>query len=375
MKKALIIYRFLPHYRREFYNGLKDALEKEGVELQLVYGKTNKVEALRNDEIDLDWATYKPNYYMKLGKIELLWQPCLKDMKGQDILIVEQANKLIINYIFMLIRHVSKFKLGVWGHGRNMQIKQNSLRNRFKNLFLNSCDVYFAYTKGVKDFLVDNGFPAKKVVVVQNAIETSELRKCYLDTSNEEVEELKAGFGISGTNVGIFCGGMYAEKRIDFMLEVCKKVKTEVPDFHMLFIGAGVEAWKVEQASKEYAWIHYVGPKLGLDRVKYFKLASVQLMPGLVGLGVLDSFVLEAPMFTTEYPYHSPEIEYLENGFNGYMTKNTFEDYSNTVIEVLRTGQYNTLKEGCIKSAEKYTINNMVENFKNGILENIKQHK
>lgn len=43
-------------------------------------------------------------------------------------------------------------------------------------------------------------------------------------------------------------------------------------------------------------------------------------------------------------------------------------DYSNSVIEVLKTEKYVELIEGCKLSAEKYTVESMVENFKNGVL-------
>jgi hypothetical protein len=45
---------------------------------------------------------------------------------------------------------------------------------------------------------------------------------------------------------------------------------------------------------------------------------------------------LETPIITTNYPFHSPEIDYLENGINGLVAENNIEDYSKTVIEVLK---------------------------------------
>jgi len=372
MKNVIILYRFLPQYRIEFYNGLKTELAKENVNLHLVYGKTNKVEALRNDEVEIEWANYVPNRSMRIGSLELLWQPVLSYLKNKDMIIVEGANKLLLNYILMYSRHFSKFKLGVWGHGRNLQIKKSSFKNKFKNIFLKKCDCYFAYTEGVKRFLLSENFSENKIVVVQNAIDTKPLKAQYAIVDESETEALKNGLNVTGTNIGVFCSGMYPEKRIDFILDVCYKVKKHVPDFHMIFIGSGIDAVKVESAAKQNDWIHYVGPKFGKERVPYFKIASIQLMPGLVGLGVLDSFVLEAPLFTTEFEFHSPEIEYLENGVNGVMTKNTFEDYSNTIIQTLQTRKYDDLIEGCRISSEKYTMEKMIENFKNGILEHLK---
>lgn len=371
MKKVLIIYRFLPHYRVDFYNGLKKSLEEHNIELQLIYGKTNKVDALKNDEVDIEWATYIPNVYIRIGRMELIWQPCLRHFKGKDLIIVEGANKLIINYILMIARHFSRFKLGVWGHGRNFQQEINSKENRFKTLFLRKCDCYFAYTEGVKKYLTNNRFDPEKIVVVQNAIQTSNLKDQYREIQASEVEKINEELGTDSEKIGIYCGGMYPQKRIDFIIEACQKIRNEIPDFHMVFVGSGIDSDKAKAASEKFDWIHYVGPKFGKEKVKYFKVSSVQLMPGLVGLAVIDSFALETPLITTDYPYHSPEIEYLENGVNGIITKDDIDEYARAVIDVLRLKDYETLIAGCRKSAEVYTIDKMVSNYKEGILNHI----
>lgn len=375
MKKVLIIYRFLPQYRVEFYNQLKETLKENNIELQLIYGKTNKVDALRNDEVDIDWAHYIPNKYVKLGKFEILWQPCLRYIRKKNLVIVEQANKLIINYILMLLRHFLTFKLGVWGHGRNLQLKKESRRNKFKQFFLQKCDWYFAYTEYVKRYLLENNFPKNKITVVQNAIDTKNLKKYYENIRDGKLNQLKKELGIRDESIiGLYCGAMYPDKRIGDIVEICMRVKREVPEFCMIFIGAGVDSFKAKAAAEKNEWIHYVGPKFGEERVIYFKLSSIQIMPGAVGLGILDSFALQTPLITIEDSFHGPEIEYIENGVNAIITKDDLEEFSQKTIEVLKTGKYAELIEGCKKSTDKYTVENMVENFKNGILDCIEQN-
>jgi L-malate glycosyltransferase len=368
MKHVLILYKFLPQYRLEFFEQLKIALNKEGIELDLIYGKLKNTDSLKKDEVDISWARYIPNRSFRIGQTELIWQPCLKHLKGKDLVIVEQANKLLLNYYLMFARLVSRYRFANWGHGRNMQDDPNSTRNKFKYGYIKLCDWWFAYTTGVKEFLISQGYPGEKITVVQNAIETVNLRQHYASIAEEELQQLKTELGIQGSKVAIYCGGMYKEKRLDFMLEVCYRVKKQVPDFHMIFIGSGVDSYKAADAASSHEWIHYVGPKFGPDRVKYFKIASIQLMPGLVGLGILDSFALETPIFTTEFPFHSPEIEYLQNNVNGVMTRDDLDEYSETIINVMKSEKYLDLIEGCRTSAKIYTVENMVGNFKNGII-------
>jgi L-malate glycosyltransferase len=368
MKKVLIIYKFLPQYRQEFFQKLREELTKDGIHLDLIYGKLNNSDAHKKDEIEFEWGQYIANKTLKIGNTELIWQPCLKHLNDKDLVIVEQANRLLLNYYLMVARHFSKYKFANWGHGRNLQDHANSIKNKFKFLFIKKCDWWFAYTNNVKSAIISHNFPENKITVVQNAIDTATLQKYYSEIKDSEVQKLKNKYNIVSSRVGIYCGGMYPGKRLDFILDTCKKIKESVPDFHMIFLGAGIESVKVVEAAKTNEWIHYEGPKFGREKVIYFKLASIQLMPCYLGLGILDSFALETPIITTEDPCHGPEIEYLENGKNGYITLDSPDDYSQTVIDILKNNKYDLLIDGCKKAAENYTVERMVDNFKNGII-------
>lgn len=368
MKHVLIIYKFLPHYRVDFYRLLKDSLLEHDITLHVVHGRSNKQDALKNDEVAIEWAQYIPNRRYAIRKKEMLWQPCLRQLRGKDLVIVQPESKLLLNYYLMLTRHFFSYKLAFWGHVYNMQERTDTWGNKLKFLLLHNCHWWFGYTVGAKKMLIKRGYPEHKITAVQNAIDTLLLRESYARIDHSEVTRLKNKLGITGCNVGVFCGGMYPNKDIDFILESCFRIKKEIPDFHMLFIGAGIESDKVKKAAADAAWIHYLGPRFGVDRIIYFKLSSVQLMPGLVGLCILDSFALETPIITTEHPFHSPEIEYLENGTNGLMTKYDVTEYAGAVIEILKTGKYHELVEAGRSAAEKYTVQNMVGHFKSGIL-------
>ena len=373
MKKIIFLNKSLLQYRKDFYNLLKSELLKHDIEMEVIYGKSSNINFLNKDEVEINWAKYIPNKSFKIGRTELIWQPCLNEIKDKDIVIVESANKLLINYILILSRTFSKRKLAFWGHGRNIQANTNSLRNRFKYLFLNKCDWWFGYTKGTRDFLLSKNYPAEKITVVQNAIDTIGIRKFYSEIQEYELAELRKELGIQKDDpTAIFCGAMYPEKNFDFILEICHKVRQEIPNFNMIFIGSGIEANKLIMASEENSWIHYVGSKFGNERVKYFKISQIQLLPYYVGLGILDSFALETPVIVTSNSFHGPEIEYLEDGKNGYMTKDNSDDYLSKVIETLKNKTYLNLISGCRKTAEKITLEVMVENFKEGIISCLK---
>lgn len=367
MKKVIIIQQSLRQYRMDFFIGLRESLYLEGIELVLVYGKMKKSNNLSGDEIDLEWGKLIRNNYIKIMGVELVWQPCLNLIKDADLIIVEDASRLLINYFIMLKCRFSKCKFAFWGHGRNLQDTPSSLKNKIRYLFLRKADRWFAYTSGVKHFLVSKNVPENKITVVQNSFNTSGLISAYKKVDNQELKKLKKDLKIKGERIAIFCGTMYPNKRIDFIIETCLRVKKNIPDFHIIFIGNGIEKDKIIRAATSNEWIHYVGPKFNEDKIKYFKLAKIQLMPSAVGLGILDSFAMETPIITTQSSFHGPEIEYLENGINGIITKDNIIDYSNSIINGFETNRFFNLKQGCKRSAKIYTIERMINNFKTGI--------
>lgn len=371
MPDVTIIQRMLPHYRIPFFVGLYNQLAQMGISMQLIYGQEYPNTVPETVNLDAAWAQCIHNRYIRLPGLELVWQPCLRQAFDMELLIVEQANRLLLNYVFLLTRAVRKApRMAYWGHGRNMQSGTTSnSRESFKRLLANSVDWWFAYTTMSADTVASGGFPRERITVVQNAIDTTELARAADTVSVDQLDKLRTDLGICPTDrVCVFCGGMYGDKKLDFLLKACAAIRARVPDFHVIMIGGGPEQHKVEMAAANWPWLHYVGPVYGPERVSYFKLGRALLMPGLVGLAIVDSFVTQTPLFTTKNMIHSPEIAYLREGTNGVMTDFSVEAYADAVVAYLRSDSaQEKLRQGCAESARLYTLENMVENFAAGV--------
>jgi len=221
---------------------------------------------------------------------------------------------------------------------------------------------------------MDGGFDEHKISVVENAIDTKMLRATYEGINDDELQRIKEYNSIGNGPIGLYCGGMYKEKRLDFLLEACIKIREEISDFEMIFIGAGPEDFKINNIAQNNKWIHYLGPKFNNEKVPFFKISDLFLMPGLVGLAVLDAFTMQTPLITTKYQFHSPEIEYLENGFNGIITENNLDIYIQEVIQLFNDNEkLDNLKKGCLESSQYYTVEKMINNFSGGIVKCINE--
>lgn len=372
MRQVLIAYKDLPHYRVRFFEELREKLASRDVNLRLVYGQPSGKRALKKDTAALDWAQFRRNRVLRIFGRELIWQPVLHEARSCDLVIVEQASRLLANYPLLLWQHLGGPKVCLWGHGRNFQAAEggHGIAEAVKRVASKQAHWWFAYNETSADIVTALGFPRQRIVSVQNAIDTAELVELSESIKEDEVEAARALLGLKSHRVGVFVGGMYPEKRLPFLLEACARVKQYVPDFEALFIGGGECQDTVAEAAVRHDWIHYVGPRFGREKVLYFKMGRVVLMPGLVGLGVLDAFALGVPMVTTAVPYHSPEIEYLENGRNGLVVSDasSVDAYAEAVVRLLTDDEeHSRLVAGCTAARNRYTVSEMVDRFVEGV--------
>jgi glycosyltransferase involved in cell wall biosynthesis len=91
-------------------------------------------------------------------------------------------------------------------------------------------------------------------------------------------------------------------------------------------------------------------------------------MPGAVGLAVIDSFASGTPLLTTDIPLHGPEIAYLQNGINGVVAADDVDGFVGEAVRLLTDDVWRRrLAEGCAVSARRYTLDNMIGRFAEGV--------
>lgn len=362
--------RVVPHYRLPFFEGVRAALRRHGVELRLLYTDGTAADQARHDQAAPAWGRRAGLRVVRVLGRELLWQPSLAASRDADLVIVEQASGQLVNYLLLLRQRLGGPRVAMWGHGRNFQTSEASwLGEAVKRLTSRAPWWWFAYNDLSAEVIVANGYPRQRVTVVQNAVDTRALARQREDCSPSQIAALRGSLGLEGA-VGLFCGGMYPLKRLPFLLSAARAVHRAVPGFHLLLVGDGIDAPLARAAADEHDWVHYVGPKVGGAQIPFFALADVLLMPGLVGLAVLDSFALHVPLITSATGEHSPEIAYLQDGVNGVIVEDGGqpEAFASAVIDILRDRPLlDRLRQGCKEAECVYTLEQMIDNFCEGV--------
>jgi glycosyltransferase involved in cell wall biosynthesis len=302
----------------------------------------------------------------------------LRHLPGFDLVIMTQEAKLLPNYFLHTWRYLGGPRIAYWGHGRNFQPRPGAWAPEgVKRLSARLVDWWFAYTDLTARVLMDFAVPRDRITVVNNSIDTSALRRWREQVGAAELEAFRRSLGIQSDQVAIFSGGMHADKRIDFLLDACLAIRRQIPDFEMIFVGDGPEAGLVRNAAAQHRWIHFLGPLFDADRVLPFAAAKVTLMPGLVGLVILDAFVFEAPLVTVTAPYHSPEIAYLKNEENGLMVDagSDPDKYAEAVAGLMADARrLGRLQDGCRQAARRYSVEDMGLRFAEGVVSALERY-
>lgn len=369
MKKVLFIEEQIKQYRAPFYAGLYEALRVEGIQLKVCYSDPSKSESLKKDTCDLpvEYGKKVKGYCIWRGR--LLYQPLLSAALEADLVVVDQGNRFLLNHLLLPISRMGLHRLAFWGLGDNRQAGQIRLSEWYRRNTLNWVSWWFAYTEGTARYLAAHGVPGHKITAVQNSVDTHELHQYVKDVSPAERMLLRQKMGIPpAASVGVFCGMLDKVKSVPFLIDASRIVRQRVPSFHLILIGGGAEQHAIHKIVENEAWIHMAGPRFGREKAELLAVSDVFLLPGRVGLAVLDAFAAGLPLFTTRLSIHGPEFEYLENGVNGMISDVGIKPYAESVCSVLeQTSRLDRLRSRAAASSDKYSIEKMVANFKAGI--------
>jgi glycosyltransferase involved in cell wall biosynthesis len=370
MHKVVIFQHRLLHYRVGLFEKLREHCLEKSIELHLVHGQPTSREKVRNDIGHLPWANMVENWSFPLSNQDLIWLPFPSHLRDADLVVLMQENRQLSNYPLLLSRLWSKRKLAYWGHGGNFQSDApNGLRERWKRLLLTKVDWWFAYTHLTTDIAMKSGYSLNQITCLNNAIDTTAFKQELASISDADLLAAREAFGLmADAPVGLFCGSLYPDKKLDFLVDALDQIHRASPDFHCIVLGDGPSMPYMRDAAASRPWLHLLGVTKGAKKALYFRMADFMLNPGLVGLHIVDAFCAGLVMVTTSGARHSPEIAYLCDGVNGLMTGDNVEEYAQNILILIHDRTLlSHYRAAALADANVYTLDNMVEQFVDGI--------
>lgn len=348
------------------FRRLRAKCAEHDIAFHLVFGQPSVADGRRQDSGSLEWATPVRNTYMRAGGVDVVWQATPRESIEADLVVLPQENRILSNYVRQL-RPRPRQRVAYFGHGVNFQSKSpTGLRERWKQLWANRVDWWFAYTEMSAEQIRAGGFDGERISVLNNAVDMDALREDAIAVTGQQMAALRAEHRIEDdAPIAVFCGAMYPDKKLDLMFAACARVKERVPGFHLVLLGDGPSAGDARVAADKHDWVSYLGMTTGPAKAAWYRLASIMLNPGTVGLHILDAFAMGLPLVSTANALHSPEVAYARDGQNAVLVpEDSAQAYADAIVALLEHGDYRRrVSAAALNDADKYTLDAMVERF------------
>jgi glycosyltransferase involved in cell wall biosynthesis len=251
--------------------------------------------------------------------------------RPEAMLAINNISQLTEYFSFILCRMLGiKF---IWwthayDHGPNRTMLKNKtlrhLRTSVSHYFLKKSDTIITFSEEGKNYLVDCGISGKKIFCAPNTLNTQSMFELYrqLESDNSR-SKLKEFYGLpSDASIVLFCGRLQKRKSIDLLIKAFSTFENN--RYYLLIVGDGPERFFLEALSEKLKVknVRFLGEIYDEKRLsQVFFISSIFVMPGAIGLSIVQAFSYRLPVITLEDLHHGPEIQYFEKDYNGFMLK------------------------------------------------------
>mgnify|MGYP000016930148 CR=1 FL=1 len=210
------------------------------------------------------------------------------------------------------------------------QGKVTALDRTLTKLLYRAYDRIIFYTEQSRQKMVDEGYIApEKAFWANNTIATNEVMQhyefCYPPETPIQI---------------LFIGRLIANKRLKTCFAYYEALKAYMAkkgkDVELVLIGDGPQAPLVQQSLEKDSSISWVGAIVEEDKIApYMGNSSLVFNPGHSGLSINHAFVYGRPYATIEEGSHGPELDYIQDGTNGFLLQGDLDQDVNRLSDFL----------------------------------------
>ena len=370
--KVLISPVVLPEFRVDLYNRLNNDFELEVV---VAHGTSNMPVFTGKMEKKFSEIVLVNKEFHFCG-FSFVWQKGLikEVLFGSYDVFLPQGNfGILSNYPILLIRWLRGKKNIVWmcAYERpevSFGIKKK-IRNKVSGMVLKLFHGSVAYSSHAKEYLVSRGMPAECIRVIGNTVDVKSLHE---KSSMLQRQVCQEALGLKG-DVILFVGKLTAAKKIELLLYALKElIDSGRDDVMLVLLGDGPVRGGLEVLSRDLGLndhVRFEGVVID-GKEKYFRVATVAVMPGSGGLFINDCMASGLPVILSYSD--GTHFDLIEDNVTGVLFERDNEKDLAKKISMLLDDE--SLRNRIASRAEelileKYTIDKMAENFNQALME------
>ena len=373
VKKVLIAHQStIPHYRIPFYDAV-ERLRPKSWEFFVVYdtAQARNKSYWAFDQSSVNFPIKESRTYtVKFAGKALSFQTFPFKASKYDLLVLgSELNNL--SYPMSYLWRSRGKSIAFWGHGRDSSVVNpkgfKAFGERTKVWLTRRADGFFAYTNGVRDYMVNNGVDRRKIFVLYNTIDIAKQRALF-DSLISQRERLREQAGLSGKKVLLFVGRLTRQKQLDVLVHAFCSLRKADESYHLIIVGGGETSMlsDLKDQCGERAF-NYLGATEDISHSCV--MSDLYVLPGAIGLGPLHALCFDLTPAVIHSAVHKPEYEYLTSNNALILPKgSTSEQYAFAINALLEDRpRWAELRAHAWPSIKHLTIENMAANFIAGV--------
>jgi L-malate glycosyltransferase len=249
----------------------------------------------------------------------------------------------------------------LWGMGIARRYTAQSgcdrrpMAEAIRRLMLLTSDHYLSYTAISTANVAATGYDSSRITTLNNAVDA-------LATPHDLKTAQRVPLQV------LFVAALVEDKQPLAAVEIVDRLRLGDLAATLHIVGDGPLRSTCEEAANGRDWVHYHGPQRGQDLRDLALASDIAIIPGRVGLAVLEMASAGLPMATFAVSQHGAEIAYLQDGTNGLLLKPDVRAAAEQLGALLTDRQaLERMRGEALATAGQYTIRNMAVNFADGV--------
>jgi glycosyltransferase involved in cell wall biosynthesis len=369
----------IPIYRKSFFERLNAG---SGIDYVVVHGHaprgTHIVEAIPpfnfpNIEVK--------NYELNVMGRKLIWQPIVwRVICGEfDGAVIGEEVKFLSNVAVAIILMLRGCPVILWGFGFHQYDRPQrtiwarasaALVSKFKSLICRLLSGYLVYTEGGARALTSMSAPPRRAAVLRNTVDTAREAELRAAVADEPLVDTCRDLGvrIDSTKL-VYFGRLVATKNVDLLVDFARICKQKSLAVDIIIFGEGPEELRLRKLAAALAnVVFHRHDDYRLARA--LRLSAAVVIPGYIGLAITHGFAHGVPMLTRLGQFHSPEVEYLEDGVNGLLLPEEPEAFFAALDAFVRDPRLQRrLAEGAERTGHSIDMDHMIVTFRGIVAE------
>jgi glycosyltransferase involved in cell wall biosynthesis len=347
---VVVLQEQIPAYRLPFFRSLAGELDRRDLDLRVI----SSAALATPDELGFRHQRV-PVARGGLSALAVIWR------ERPTALIVPHSSRFAPVAAATRLRQRHGRKQLLWGMGMarryGVELPDDSpaAAGAVRRSMLSMCDHYLSYTEISTRNLSKAGYEAARITTLNNAVEGI-------------APPEQAASAPRVPRQMLFVASLVEDKEPLAAVAIADKLRGLAPGTTLHIVGDGPLRDRCEQAASSRGWVHYHGAQRG-PRLRELALSSdLGIIPGRVGLAILEMASAGLPMATFAASLHGAEIAYLKDGINGIFLDRDIHLATRRLADLLTDRPaLERMRSEAIRTARMHTVQNMAANFGAGV--------